>query len=65
MAYRRADPKVFLPRTAATLVVALVLWSLMGFPSIANPNSRVGWAVGFAIVLVSAFLIVRDRRRNA
>ena len=65
MAYKRTDPKVLLPRIAATLVVALALWWLMGAASIVNPDSRPGWAIGFAILLVSAFLIVRDRHRNA
>jgi hypothetical protein len=65
MAYRRTNPAILLPRIAATLVVALVLWWLSGFLPIANSNSHVGYSVGLAIVLVSAILMLKDWRRNA
>jgi hypothetical protein len=65
MAYRRANPTILLPRIAATLAIALVLWWLAGFLPITDANSRVGFSVGLAIVAVSAVLLLRDWRRNA
>jgi hypothetical protein len=65
MAYRRANPSILLPRIAATMAVALVLWWLAGLLPITAANSRVGFSIGLAVVVVSAFLFLRDWRRKA